>query len=155
MNRSYNVTDAVRRLSRPSADTGRLLERLVGDGGSVRYDGSSWMHFASQPLLSAGVIESVDGFFVPGLEFESYLIEKNLSALHSAYVKANRFGKEAVEEASLVDMKDFSNALATCSTSAQKLELALEWVSTLVNQVEQLTEAVEGLIEREFGDGRE
>jgi hypothetical protein len=148
----YNVADAVRRLNYPTADASRLLSSLVGSGGSVKFDGSSWMHFSSTPLLEAGVIESIEGFFVPGPNFEDYLIEKKLTDLHSAYVRADRFGGVEIEEASVVTVEAFSEALSGCQTSTQKIELAIEWVSALVDQVENLTAAVEGLIDREFGD---
>lgn len=148
----YNVADAVRRLNYPTADASRLLSSLVGAGGSVKFDGSSWMHFSSTPLLEAGVIESIEGFFVPGPNFEDYLIEKKLTDLHSAYVRADRFGGVEIEEASVVTVESFSEALSGCQTSTQKIELAMEWISSLVDQVENLTAAVEGLIDREFGD---
>ena len=148
----YNVADAVRRLNYPSADATRLLSTIVGANGSVKFDGSSWMHFSSTPLLDAGVIESVQGFFVPGPNFEDYLIEKKLTELHSAYVRADRFGGSPVEEASVVTAESFSEALSLCQTSTQKIELAMEWISALVDQVEHLTEAVEGMLDREFGD---
>jgi hypothetical protein len=156
MNKAYNVTDAVRRLSKPSVETDRLLNRLIGEGGSVKYDGSSWMHFASQPLLAADVIESVDGSFMPGLQFEDYLIEKNLRDLHSRYVQADRFGKSTDESKQVeLSLESFTNSLEACKTSAAKLALAVEWVGALVGQVESLTEAVEGLIDREFGDAEQ
>lgn len=148
----YNVADAVRRLNYPTTDASRLLSSLVGAGGSVKFDGSSWMHFSSTPLLEAGVIESIEGFFVPGPNFEDYLIEKKLTDLHSAYVRADRFGGVEIEEASVVTVESFSEALSGCQTSTQKIELAMEWISSLVDQVENLTAAVEGLIDREFGD---
>ena len=148
----YNVADAVRRLNYPSADASRLLSAIVTAGGSVKFDGSSWMHFSSTPLLEAGVIESVEGFFLPGPNFEDYLIEKKLSDLHSAYVGAGRFGGSEVEEASVVTVEAFTEALGACQTSSQKIELAMEWISALVDQVEGLTDAVEGMLDREFGD---
>lgn len=153
MNKAYNVTDAVRRLSKPSVETDRLLSRLIGEGGSVKYDGSSWMHFASQPLLAADVIESVDGSFMPGLQFEDYLIEKNLRDLHSRYVQADRFGESTDTNKQVeLSLESFNHSLEACKTSAEKLALAVQWVEALVGQVESLTAAVEGLIDREFGD---
>ena len=47
----YNVADAVRRLNYPSADASRLLSAIVAAGGSVKFDGSSWMHFSSARCL--------------------------------------------------------------------------------------------------------
>ena len=151
-NQRYNVADAVRRLNYPGVDTQRLLTQLVKAGGAIKFDGSSWMHFSSEPLLSANVIESVSGAFVPGINFEDYLIEKHLSGLHSEFVKADRFGASEIEEASVVTVEAFTEALSACQTSTQKIELAMEWISALVDQVEGLTEAVEGMLDREFGD---
>ncbi len=148
----YNVADAVRRLNYPSDETTRLLSAVVTAGGSVKFDGSNWMHFASAPLLDAGVIETVEGFFMPGPNFEDYLVEKKLTDLHSAYVRSDRFGGVEIEEASVVTVEAFTEALGGCQTSTQKIELAIEWISSLVDQVENLTAAVEGLIDREFGD---
>lgn len=148
----YNVSDAVRRMGRPSTDTERLLGQMVAAEGVVKFDGSSWMHFSSGPLLEAGVIEGIEGVFVPGPNFEDYLVEKGLSALHSAFVKGGRFEAVTVEEASVVTVEAFTEALSGCQTSGQKIELAMEWISALVDQVENLTAAVEGLIDREFGD---
>ena len=149
----YNVADAVRRLNYPSADASRLLSAIVSSGGSVKFDGSSWMHFSSTSLLEAGVIESVEGFFLPGPHFEDYLVEKKLTDLHSAYVEANRFGaSDQVAEASVITVESFAEALADCQTSSQKIELAMVWIEALVDMVDSLTTAVEGIIDREFGD---
>ena len=65
---------------------------------------------------------------------------------------AGRFGGSEVEEASVVTVEVFTEALDACQTSSQKIELAMEWISALVEQVEGLTEAVEGMLDREFGD---
>ena len=147
-----NVTDAVRRLNHPTVDLTRLLDLMIKNQGAVKYDGSSWMHFASSPLLEAGVIESIDGKFMPGIEFESYLIEKNLSVLHSAFVKADRFGADPDDGSDPVvfSVESFEEAVAAASTSTEKLDLTITWLGLMADQITVISEAVGGIIQREF-----
>ena len=152
------VTDAVRRLHAATPNEVRVVQSMMSGGGSMKHSGASWVHFGSKSLAEAQVVTYFDGEIVIGPFFEDYLIEKNLTSEHNAYLQLIRDGKyipvEVKEEIRDVEsvLENIQELIAMTPAVVGRVDIIAKGRAELLEMVQALAEVQQGMIQREFGE---